>query len=455
MCNKDRIDEVGLLEDSPSGEEDTDSHARTEPSFYTLLRENREFRLYISSFLVTTCGEWLTYVAAIAMIEEWLGGDDATSSRTAISYLVVIRLMPNVILSAVGGLLADSRDRRQSMIALDTVGALVTLLNLVAFYYKSIPFIYLVTMLQQCVAALYEPCRGAILPLIVTDEEALKKATTLSNLAWSLTTAIGASLGGVVVSYFGCRVCFVLDSLTYLISAYIMYLLRGEWSAVDKGAREYTSLWDKMVGMTIEGYKYVCTNFWGPLVLLKASAALVYGATDVLYVSFAERGTGDASLKLGFLFAMTGVGCIAGPLVSDRFTSTSDMKSLQLASIWSIAIVSLGCLGMGIFSPFLYTCIFSLVRSAGSSAAWTNSSVLLQSFSAPEKMGRVLAVDYTVCIGPLDRSFLCTPVWCLARSCRLVGGAGFARHGRYGRRCLGDMEFLPWHGLRRCSQGSG
>ena len=224
MCNKDRIDEVGLLEDSPSGEEDTDSHARTEPSFYTLLRENREFRLYISSFLVTTCGEWLTYVAAIAMIEEWLGGDDATSSRTAISYLVVIRLMPNVILSAVGGLLADSRDRRQSMIALDTVGALVTLLNLVAFYYKSIPFIYLVTMLQQCVAALYEPCRGAILPLIVTDEEALKKATTLSNLAWSLTTAIGASLGGVVVSYFGCRVCFVLDSLTYLISAYIMYI---------------------------------------------------------------------------------------------------------------------------------------------------------------------------------------------------------------------------------------
>jgi hypothetical protein len=175
-----------------------------------------------------------------------------------------------------------------------------------------------------------------------------------------------------------------------------MYKVRGDWSAIDKGAREYTSLWDQMVTMTVEGYRYVCSKFWGPLVLLKASIALIYGASDVLNVAFSERGTGDADLKLGLLFAMSGIGALLGPLVSDRFTSMSNMKSLQLAAIVSICSIFLGYLGMGLLSPFAYTCFFSVIRSAGSSATWINSSVLLQSFSAPEKMGRVLAVDYAL-----------------------------------------------------------
>ncbi|KAI2508533.1 Transmembrane secretion effector [Fragilaria crotonensis] len=136
---------------------------------------------------------------------------------------------------------------------------------------------------------------------------------------------------------------------------------------------------------------------------MKASVALIYGAADVLNVSFAERGEGDPSVKLGILFAMTGVGCLVGPLLSDCFTSMSDVKSLQLASIWSIAFGTLGCLGVGFFPSFVFNCLFSMLRSGGFSAAWINSSVLLQSFSTPEKMGRVLAVDYALAL--LTESF--------------------------------------------------
>jgi MFS family permease len=369
-----------------------------EPTFYGLLKGNRQFRLFLLSYVITLCGEWLTYVALITMIEAWLH-DEQKSSRTAISYFVLIRLFPNVIFSAAGGALADSRDRRQSIIALDILAALVTLLFLLVWYSKSIATLYLVTMLQQIIAALYEPCHSALMPLLITNEEELKKATTLSGLAWSLVAAVGASLGGVIVSSYGCRVCFILDSLTYLMSALIMYEVRGNWHVVDENAVEYSSLWNQMVGMTIEGYRYIASKFWGSLVLLNASIALVYGASDVLNVSFSERGhADDASLKLGILFGMVGVGCLLGPLVSDRFTSMSNLKSLQLSSIYSIGFTTLGCLGVGLFSPFPCTCIFTMVRSAGSSAAWINSSVLLQSFSAPEKLGRVMAVNYALAL---------------------------------------------------------
>ncbi|KAI2500400.1 Transmembrane secretion effector [Fragilaria crotonensis] len=299
----------------------------------------------------------------------------------------------SVILRAPGGVLADSRDRRQSMIALNLLASAVTLLNLIIWYSKSISMVYLVAMLSQVVQALYEPCRGALMPLLLSDEEEIKLTTTLTGLAKYLTAALGASLGGLIASCFGARVCFILDSLTYLTSACILYQVKGDWHVVDIGATKYSSIWHQMVGMTIEGYKYVRRKFWGSLILMKASVALIYGAADALNVSFAERGGGDSSVKLGILFGMTGIGCLVGLLLSDCFTTMSDIKSLQLASIVSIGFGTLGCLGVGLLPSFEFNCIFSMLRSGGFSATWINSSVLLQTFSAPAKLGRVFAVD--------------------------------------------------------------
>lgn len=198
-------------QEANSSEDDIiSSSSRDQPtdqrSYTQLLRDNREFRLYLSSYLVTKCGEWLTYVAAVRIIEEFAG---ATPSRLYNSYLVILKLLPNVLLSAVGGALAGSRDRRQSMMTLDMVAACIVLLNLIAWYFRSIAAVYLVTVLQESVAALYEPCRSALLPLLVKgNKEDVKNGTTLSVLSYSLMTAIGASLGGVVVAFLGSRVCF-------------------------------------------------------------------------------------------------------------------------------------------------------------------------------------------------------------------------------------------------------
>lgn len=186
---------------------DHDDDNNDEATFFRLVQRNRPFRLYLLSFVVTHTGEWLTYIASITVIENLLGSADATS-RTAIGVLVLVRLIPNVLLMSVGGTLADSRDRRESMIFLDIVGAVVVLLFIVAFECKSLVGIYLVTFLQQCVAALYEPCRSSIIPLLVPQENYLKKATTLSSLAWSLMAAVGSSLGGIAVTSLGVRACF-------------------------------------------------------------------------------------------------------------------------------------------------------------------------------------------------------------------------------------------------------
>jgi DHA3 family macrolide efflux protein-like MFS transporter len=185
----------------------TSENDNNEISYWGLLKKNREFRFYISSYLITHIGEWLTYIASIDFIEsqQELQG---TTSRTAISVLVIVRLMPNVLLSSVGGTLADAIDRRELMILLDVSGALCALCFVFAYEVQSVFLIYVATFLQQCIAGLYQPSSSSIIPLMVNHDNELKKATTLQGLAWSGMSAFGAAASGFIVNAVGSRTCF-------------------------------------------------------------------------------------------------------------------------------------------------------------------------------------------------------------------------------------------------------
>jgi len=175
-------------------------------SYWNLLVTHREYRLFIASYIVTHCGEWFNYVASMSVLEA-----DATTSQhrhLLISLLIVVRLLPNVLIAPLGGVLADTRDLRVSMLVLDLAGAGVALSFWLAYALHSPSLIYVSTFVQQCLAGLYEPCRSAIVPQMVKNPNYLHKATTLSGVAWSTMAAVGSSLGGLLVASLGVSTCF-------------------------------------------------------------------------------------------------------------------------------------------------------------------------------------------------------------------------------------------------------
>ena len=90
-------------------------------------------------------------------------------SRTSISFLAILRLLPSALFASIGGVLADSYDRRQIMCVLDCTGAVVAWLYILSYYLGSIYALYVATLLQMTVAALYEPSRTAIVPSLVIE----------------------------------------------------------------------------------------------------------------------------------------------------------------------------------------------------------------------------------------------------------------------------------------------
>lgn len=78
--------------------------------------------------------------------------------------------------------------------------------------------LYTLLFLEFSASAFYDPARRALTPSLV-PRNLLHLATTIDSFAWSLTGALGASLGGLAASKLSVNACFLLDAATYLVAA--------------------------------------------------------------------------------------------------------------------------------------------------------------------------------------------------------------------------------------------
>lgn len=85
--------------------------------------------------------------------------------------------------------------------------------------------LYLLLFVEFSMTAFYDPARRALTPNLVPRHR-LHLATTLDSFAWSLTGAVGSSLGGLAASKFGVQACFYIDAATYLFSSACAFRLK-------------------------------------------------------------------------------------------------------------------------------------------------------------------------------------------------------------------------------------
>jgi hypothetical protein len=76
---------------------------------------------------------------------------------------------------------------------------------------SQVPLLYALLTLQFTAAAFYDPARKALVPVLVPAAD-LHLATTIDSFAWSITGAVGASLGGLLASKLGKPTCFLIVS---------------------------------------------------------------------------------------------------------------------------------------------------------------------------------------------------------------------------------------------------
>jgi MFS family permease len=183
--------------------------------YLTLLRQNRNYRFLWLGSVVSQFGDWFNLIASASLIAS------LTTSGAALSFLFLARFLPLFLFSPFAGVLADRYDRRLVMIASDLLRALTVLGLLLVREADDVWLLYVLTITQFALSSLFVPARTAVLANVVKKHE-LVAANALDSLTWSTMLAFGAFAGGVVAARFGVAEAFVMDALTFVLSAVLV-----------------------------------------------------------------------------------------------------------------------------------------------------------------------------------------------------------------------------------------
>ena len=187
--------------------------------YFGLLRSNPRFRLLWSAQLISELGDWFYSLAVYDMLLK------LTGSGQAVSYAIILQLLPWFLMTPVAGFLADRFPRCHLMIVADVVRGFVVLGLLAVRTASDVWIVYSLLGIEVIFASIFEPARSALLPNLTTSEEILP-ANALSSATWSFALTIGGALGGVVTALLGRQVAFVVNSLSFFASAILILKIR-------------------------------------------------------------------------------------------------------------------------------------------------------------------------------------------------------------------------------------
>lgn len=355
-----------------------------------LVRDNRNFRYLWLGQIVSLLGDWFNLIASASLIAS------LTGSGVAVGSLFAVRMLAPFLVSPFAGVAADRYNRKAVLIIADLTRALVVFGFLLVRDAGDIWLLYVLTALQLGISGFFFPTRNAILPDIV-DRSQLGAANALSSATWSIMLAIGTALGGLVAGGLGIYPAFVIDALTFVVSALILALMAYEHTpALADGGHGI----GQMVIQYVEGLRYLRQNHDVlKISLQKAISALLFsGGFQVIVVILGQRiyviGEGGG-ISLGILFAVTGIGTGIGPILARRFTGDRD-HPLRVALGLSYFVASIG---VALTAPLLGIWLVlagMFLRGFGGGVIWVFSTQLLLQLTPDRVRGRIFSTEFAI-----------------------------------------------------------
>ena len=370
---------------------DTDGAEPRQMGYWKLLRWNADFRFLWFGQIVSLFGDWFNLIASAALVAS------LTHSGIAVGTLFIIRMLAPFIISPVAGIVADRYDRRKVLMVADLARGVIVLGFLFVRDARHVWILYGLTALQLGISGFFFPARNAILPNIVRPKE-LGVANALSSVTWSVMLAFGTALGGIVAGSFGVYTAFVIDALSFFLSALLIAGIRHRkkpeqcdkdgW-CLDVAFRQY-----------IEGLQYLRKHL-GILAIVMNKAALTLttsGALQVIQVALAERvfviGK-DGGVGLGMMFAVVGIGTGVGPIVARRFTGDRD-RSLRVAIGLAFFTTAAGVAIAAMLVSFPLLLVGLFLRGVGGGIVWVFSTQLMMQRVPNEIQGRIFATEFAL-----------------------------------------------------------
>jgi MFS family permease len=356
-------------------------------SSFNALR-HRDFRLMWMGQLVSVTGSQMQLVAINWHV--YL----LTKSALALGAVGLVRVVPIILCSLVGGVVADAVDRKRlilttQIVMLLSAGALALI---TAGGLRSVWPIYLLTAVSSAAVAFEAPARQALLPALVPEED-FQNAFSLYMIVFQVSMIAGPALAGLLLNSHEPSVIYAINAASFLAVIVAVILIRASGRAVRADNAEASGV---SLSALSEGLRFV----WRTPIIVQTMTldfiATFFASATALLPIFATEILNVGARGLGMLAAAPAIGSVLTALVMARLGTLRRQGAIVIGAI---AVYGAATIGFGISRVFW----FSLLMLAVTGAADTVSTVLRQTIrqlSTPNYLrGRMTSVNMIFFMG--------------------------------------------------------
>ena len=336
-----------------------------------------------------------------------------TGSSALYGAVMACAFIPSILLSPVGGIVADRVNKRNIMVTLDFFTAAVILIFSLCMDGGNLAVPVTVTMMiLYGIAGAYQPSVQASIPALVGQEHFMA-ANSVINTVSSFSSLTGPVIGGILYSAYGikpvlkvCIVCFVLSAVMEIFIH--IHFQRQEaggsiWRTVKTDFGESIRFIRKEKPVIGRVLLAVCgiNLFLSAMIIV----ALPYLITEVLNLGTAQAnrlyGFAEGALAAGGLLGGIGAGVFAGRL---EVRKAGNLVVSSAACVFPMG-VSLALSSSGMVNYIVITaCCFAVMVF---STVFTVEMLSFIQTETPQNMiGKVIAVILAVsmCAQPLGNA---------------------------------------------------
>ena len=348
----------------------------------------RNYRVYATGSLISNTGTWMQNTAQAWLILV------LTGSGTALGVTVALQLLPTLLLSAYGGVLADRFDKRTVLrvmqVAMAVPAAVLGLLavtGLVEAWH-----VYVLALVFGVGRALEAPSRQAFVPEMV-EADVLGNAVALNSASFNAGRLVGPGLAGLMIAALGGGVVatgwvIVINAATYAASFWALQVM-------DAGRLTPTPVIGRGRGAVREGVRYVRSR--PDLVLVLTCVFFLGGFGMNFQITSALMATeefGRGASEYGLLGSLLAIGSLTGALLAARRAVPRIRLVVLSGLVFSVVQVASGLMPTYV----TYAVVLPLIGVTVLTMA-TTANAYIQSTVTPAMRGRVAALYIMVFIG--------------------------------------------------------
>ncbi len=310
-----------------------------------LIRGNRNFRNLLAGQFISELGNWFNFIAGLGLVRLV-----SEASPTAAGLFFLARLLPFALMSPIAGTFVDRFSRRTVMIATDLLRSVLALSFLLVTNADNLWIAYVATVFLHVFGAFFDGAKNAAAPNL-SGKEGLLAATALLFSTRFLLMAIGSALGGWAAAIFGYKAAFIINSASFLISAFTVWLIpeeavrEGEKRRKGEDGKEIDPVRESFWSELKEGFRYALGNHFAlTILIMNVIWATGGGAINIIFeriggVHFAMAEGWNPDIAVALLWTATGFGLTFGMLLAHRASIYLDRKGRNHGFIgWTLIV---------------------------------------------------------------------------------------------------------------------